>query len=103
MAIKSRNVNSLRKGVLPVTGCPEKGNDADEIACAKAVLRVSILRPFAVVERPAQATCEAQNAHLRAATGISLRHSGHGFLSGAPGGSSLCIRAISAFTGSTTK
>ncbi len=44
-----------------------------------------------------------QNAHLRAAIGITLRHSGHSFVVGSGGASPRRIRAISAFMGATTK
>jgi hypothetical protein len=43
-----------------------------------------------------------QNAQRLAATGISLRHSGHGRTVSSTGGSVL-RRAISVFTGLTTK
>ena len=48
-------------------------------------------------------TTDVQNAHLRAATGISLWHSGHVFLSGSARVSFFFNRAIKAFTGTTTK
>jgi hypothetical protein len=48
-------------------------------------------------------TCDVQNAQRFAASGISLRHSGHFFVVGSAGGGSFLARAIMAFTGTTTK
>jgi hypothetical protein len=53
--------------------------------------------------KPVYATAEVQNAHLRAASGISLRHSGHFLVVGSGGVSPRFTRAISAFTGTTTR
>src|SRR5579864_7767202 len=47
-------------------------------------------------------TC-VQCAHRFASRGMSLKHSGHFLVVGAAAGSSLCIRAINQFTGTTTK
>jgi hypothetical protein len=47
-------------------------------------------------------TC-VQCAHRFASIGISLKHSGHFLVVGAAAGSSLCMRATSQFTGTTTK
>ena len=44
-----------------------------------------------------------QKAHRRAATGISLRHSGHFFVVGSGGASPRFRRAVSAFTGTMTR
>jgi hypothetical protein len=48
------------------------------------------------------ATSDVQNAHRRAPTGISLRHSGHFVVVSSTGGSTL-RPAISALTGRTTR
>src|SRR5439155_16795251 len=50
---------------------------------------------------PAAPTSAVQKRHRRAASGISLRHSGQSRVVGA--GSSLARRAATAFTGFTTK
>src|SRR5437588_5223610 len=50
----------------------------------------------------AGATFSVQNAHLPAAIGMLLRHSGHPRVVGSAGTSAF-LRAISAFTGFTTK
>src|SRR5919108_3414164 len=48
-------------------------------------------------------SADVQKAHRRAAIGTSLRHSGHFFVVGSGGASPRRKRAMSAFTGTTTK
>src|SRR5882762_7480062 len=50
-----------------------------------------------------QTSGEVQNAQRRAAIATSLRHSGHFFVVGSGGASPRRMRAMSEFTGSTTK
>lgn len=101
-AVKSSYFNDLQGGVRLVTGsvvrAPLQAQISGEIEgnfsrCPTKFRAISV----------AHATADVQYAHLRAPTGISLRHSGHCFLSGGAAGSFLCMRDMSAFTGSTTK
>jgi hypothetical protein len=53
--------------------------------------------------REVTSSAVVQNAQRRAATGTSLRHSGHFFVVGSGGASPRRLRSMSAFTGRTTK
>ena len=48
-------------------------------------------------------SADVQNAHRFAAIATSLKHSGHFFVVGSGGASPRRIRAVSSFTGTTTK
>ena len=74
-------------------------------AVAAASRRVSANpRPYLTTAGPAGAgSGDVQNAQRFAAIGTSLRHSGHFFVVGSGGASPRLRRAMSAFTGVTTK
>ena len=67
-------------------------------------MRVAVSNRRTAVSRQAVAApiSAVQNAHRRARTGTSLRHSGH-FLTCSSTGGSAFLRASSAFTGFTTR
>lgn len=93
-------IMSLQVGIRAVTGLPKRQRKMDKSSYPGRVNGDSFKPAW---KQPTQATCEVQYAHLRASTAIELLHSGQTLVAGAAGSSPLCMRAIKAFTGSTTK
>ena len=82
-----------KRGAPPLSRCARQGGAFDFRGTTSDAADYATLAITTCVQ------CEQRFA----SRGISLRHSGHFLVVGATTGSSLCMRAISQFTGTTTK